>query len=108
MQFIFSTPVLIRHLWQLKIVVFLHRCLICTVPLDNLEGDFLKRNGETMGQHIFCSTRIKPRDGSSEKVNRTFKKCFKHVYCLNQGILTEGEDSVQLTSSFRVAHSVRK
>ncbi len=22
----FSTPVLIRHLWQLKTVVFLHRC----------------------------------------------------------------------------------
>jgi len=33
MQFIFSTPVLIRHLWQLKTAVFLHRCLICTVPL---------------------------------------------------------------------------
>jgi hypothetical protein len=25
--FIFSTPVLIRHLWQLKTVVFLHWCL---------------------------------------------------------------------------------
>jgi hypothetical protein len=29
MKFIFSTPVLIRQLWQLKRVVFLHRCLIC-------------------------------------------------------------------------------
>ncbi len=28
MLFIFSTPVLIRHLWQLKTVVFLHWCLI--------------------------------------------------------------------------------
>ena len=27
----FSTPVIIRHLWLLKTVVFLHRCLICTV-----------------------------------------------------------------------------
>ncbi len=27
MYFIFSTPVLIRHLWQLKTVVFLHGCL---------------------------------------------------------------------------------
>jgi hypothetical protein len=26
----FSTPVLIRHLWQLKAVVFQHRGLICT------------------------------------------------------------------------------
>jgi hypothetical protein len=31
MLFIFSTPVLIRHLWQLKTVVFLHWCLICPV-----------------------------------------------------------------------------
>ncbi len=28
MLFIFSTPVLMRHLWQLKAVVFMHRCLI--------------------------------------------------------------------------------
>ncbi len=33
MLFIFSTPVLIRHLWQLNIVAFLHWCLICTVLL---------------------------------------------------------------------------
>ncbi len=29
----FLTPVLIRHLWQLKTVVFLHWCLICAVLL---------------------------------------------------------------------------
>jgi len=29
----FLTPVLIRHLWQLKTVVFLHRYLICAIPL---------------------------------------------------------------------------
>jgi len=28
MWLIFPTPVLIRHLWQLKTVVFLHWCLI--------------------------------------------------------------------------------
>ncbi len=33
MLFIFSTPVLIRHLWQLKTIVFLHWCLICAVLL---------------------------------------------------------------------------
>jgi hypothetical protein len=36
MLFIFSTPVLIRHirhLWQLKTVVFLHWCRKCAVPL---------------------------------------------------------------------------
>ncbi len=31
MLLIFSTPVLIRHLWQFKTVVFLHRCLISAV-----------------------------------------------------------------------------
>ncbi len=29
----FSTPVLIRHLWQLKTVVFLHWCLLCALLL---------------------------------------------------------------------------
>jgi len=31
MLYIFSTPVLIRHLWQLNIVVFLHWCLMHAV-----------------------------------------------------------------------------
>jgi hypothetical protein len=29
----FSTPVLIRHLWQLKTIVFLHWCLLCALLL---------------------------------------------------------------------------
>jgi len=33
LMLIFSTPVLIRHLWQIKTVVFLHWCLIRTVLL---------------------------------------------------------------------------
>jgi hypothetical protein len=33
MLFVFSTPVLIRHLWQLQIVVFLQWCLICALQL---------------------------------------------------------------------------
>ncbi len=36
-MFIFSTPVLIRHLWQLKTIVFLHWCVIHTIPLVNWE-----------------------------------------------------------------------
>jgi hypothetical protein len=28
----FSTPVVIRHLWWLETVVFLHWCIICAVP----------------------------------------------------------------------------
>jgi hypothetical protein len=34
--YFFSTPELIRHLWQLKTVVFLHWCPICAVPLIGL------------------------------------------------------------------------
>ncbi len=33
MLFIFSTPVLIRHLWQVKTFVFLLWCLISALPL---------------------------------------------------------------------------
>ncbi len=33
MLFTFSAPVLIRRLWQLKTVVFLHWCIICAVLL---------------------------------------------------------------------------
>jgi len=36
MLFIFSMPVLFKHLWQLKTVVFLHKCLIYTVLLRAL------------------------------------------------------------------------
>ncbi len=35
MLFIFLTPMLIRHLWQLKTVVFLHWSQLCIVPLRN-------------------------------------------------------------------------
>jgi hypothetical protein len=37
----FSTPVLIRQLWQLKNVVFLHWCLICTALLNNIHRAIL-------------------------------------------------------------------
>ena len=30
----FFITMLIRHLWQLETIVFLHWCLICTVPLN--------------------------------------------------------------------------
>ncbi len=41
MLFIFSTPDLIRNLWQLKTAIFLHWCLICVVPLH---WAFVKKN----------------------------------------------------------------
>jgi len=43
MLFIFSTPVLIRHLWQLKTVVVLHWCLIHSILLMiGISGLFYK------------------------------------------------------------------
>jgi hypothetical protein len=36
-MFISSTTVLIRHLWQLKTVVFLHWCLIRVVLLSEMK-----------------------------------------------------------------------
>ncbi len=61
MWFIFSTPVLIRHLWQLKTVVFLHWCLICTVLLNNdpkFEGSNPASAGtiDIEGAKIDCSS----------------------------------------------------
>ncbi len=41
MLFIFSTRVLIRHLWQLKTVVFVHWCLIHVVLLTTLEASIM-------------------------------------------------------------------
>jgi Zinc-finger double-stranded RNA-binding len=59
MLFIFSTPVLIRHLWQLKTVFFLHWCQIRGVPLfsDNmLLGFEISSRYELMKViHSYCS-----------------------------------------------------
>jgi hypothetical protein len=42
MSFIFSAPVIIRHLWQLKTVVYLHRCLIRAFILHMLSVVMLR------------------------------------------------------------------
>jgi hypothetical protein len=57
MWFIASTPVLIRHLWQLETVVFLHWCLVCAVPLFCLscyvpsKADPLHQNKSMRSKH---------------------------------------------------------
>jgi hypothetical protein len=51
MLFIFSISVLIRHLWQLKTVVFMHWCLICVVLL-------VKPCCKTAHNSNFCPTRL--------------------------------------------------
>jgi hypothetical protein len=47
----FLTPVLVRHLWQLKLVVFRHWCLICAV--------LLARSGSTMVGRMTTDVGIK-------------------------------------------------
>jgi hypothetical protein len=57
MLFIFSTPVLIRHLWQLKTVVFLHWCQICALPRSiGNEGFQAVQPTQIRGKHssLFC------------------------------------------------------
>ncbi len=46
MQFIFSRLVLIRHLWQLNTVAFLHWCLICTVLMASVK--VMKENAKVV------------------------------------------------------------
>ncbi len=47
----FSTPVLIRHLWQLKTVIFLHWCLLCAVLFDEL-GYHQKLNDQKTQKNV--------------------------------------------------------
>ncbi len=59
MLFIFSTTVLIKHLWQLKILVFLHWFLICAVPLGacnilNSKNNVLKEVNLSNSLLYFC------------------------------------------------------
>jgi hypothetical protein len=42
MLFIFSTPELIRNMWQLETAVFLHWCLLCAVPINAYRGQLWK------------------------------------------------------------------
>jgi hypothetical protein len=52
----FSTPVLIRCLWQLKTVVFLHRCLIHTLLLK--PNQFVNGTAHIKNVHNCLNTNI--------------------------------------------------
>ncbi len=54
MLFIFSTPVLIRHLRQLNTVVVLHWCLICAVLLHLPTSGCVFTNTPTNFLSKFC------------------------------------------------------
>ncbi len=87
MQFIFSTPVLIRHLWQLKTVVFLHQCLICAVLLQTRNITYcLKQFFKTA--HFKCfSQLVKPIFEGSFTLVEFFDE--KRQYCTYLGHLRQ-------------------
>ncbi len=74
MQFIFSTPVLIRRLWQLETVVFLNWCLICTVLFTKLQVQFnnvtmLLLSTDIQGRLVHLSVQIQTK--KSKNLNMT-------------------------------------
>ena len=52
MFFIFSMPVLIRHLWKLKTVVFLQRCLVHAVILKKCQRSAAFKAKEKIGTNL--------------------------------------------------------
>ncbi len=58
MLFIFSTPVLIIHLWQLKTVVFQHRHLICAVLLKAIRTKYFAKTNEMV---MILTTKVKKK-----------------------------------------------
>jgi hypothetical protein len=45
--------VLIRHLWQLKTVVFLHWCIICTVLLKKIPFNLIENLKKNVLKHFW-------------------------------------------------------
>ncbi len=91
MQFIFSTPVFIRHMSQHKTAVFLHRCLICPVlsDLKYFAGTFrgsLASCGQTVGslqrtpaQHDELSAFIRPISSAPTKGSRLLENFYRQL-----------------------------
>jgi hypothetical protein len=84
MLLMFSTPGLIRHLWLLKTVVFLHWCLICAIPLPSTSALFYVCEqgqeitlGATMGESTWQNKTLPKMFGI-----RSFKHSFKHAILL--------------------------
>jgi hypothetical protein len=71
MVFIFSTPELIRNLWQLKTAIFLHWCLICAVPLafnlSNGVNNTREQSDQTIRENCLIFQRIAQKIAKSKK-----------------------------------------
>jgi hypothetical protein len=70
---IFSTPELIRHLWQLKTVVFLHWCLIRAVILRYQPPNCAKVCFSTLIQQIGKNDHSPPPIEARVKVSPDLK-----------------------------------
>jgi len=78
MLLIFSTPVLIRHLWQHKTVVFLHRSLTRAVPLENSASS--RRSGCKDWLRGTNTTKLKSLVPSSSEYNTAMNKKVEWVF----------------------------
>ncbi len=119
MLFIFSTPVLIRHLWQLKTVVFLHRCLICAdLFIAIFVTNYVTLRGVAELQLLFNKTALEA-DYAIKIVTKLCNQLQHHpaqfqlvhlttdlaailILKLDQGKLIEEEGLVQMTSPKKV------
>jgi hypothetical protein len=98
-MFIFSTPVFIKHLWQLKTVVFLHRCLLHVVLLQHVSSNrpkcsvfaemcwslskflFLHQNFNNSWSSFFLNF-CRHNAGIVDTLDQCFKTFFEHPFSL--------------------------
>jgi hypothetical protein len=73
MLFMLSTPMLIRHLWKLKTVIFLHWCLIHALLLTKTFLRVGKTETKMVSMCIFQTERGE-REREKWKVNRNTSK----------------------------------
>jgi hypothetical protein len=88
MLVIFSTPELIRNLWQLKIAVFPHWCLICALPFSSSKNFIkLKKNHKIRN---FSGQRDEKVD---ERRAESHRRASVRVGRQDAGTKTEGADA---------------
>jgi hypothetical protein len=73
------TPELIRHLWQLKTIVFLHWYLICSVPLEAKSPKCDKILVEPVGHFLRFSHLSDPCFSSKKMLHLLLKKMFVFI-----------------------------
>ncbi len=85
MLFIFSTPVLIRHLWQFQTVVFLRQCLMSTVLLKCSNGQNSSADSFVLIDHILTLPWLVRLKLCQIRQGRAWPKIYKAFYFHNLG-----------------------